>query len=101
MRFYRVYQLPHNHNNLFRDLDSVNKVDIGDYCCVWADELQSPEKKDLDVCEDLFRTFNIEHPKGFGGHSMSVSDIVMIADTESKERVCYYCDSFGFKKLAI
>ena len=30
--------------------------------------------------EDVYRIFNIEHPKGFRGHSLSPSDVVEIYD---------------------
>lgn len=99
MRFYRIYQLPHNNNNLFRPLRTERAIDIGDYCCVWADTL--PETIDCDeaFCEELFRKFNIDHPKGFGGHSMSISDIVAIHEDDNVRY--YYCDSFGFKKISL
>ena len=47
--------------------------------------------KDL---EDVFAILNFDHPVGYNGHSMSVSDVVQINDGD-----CYFCDSFGFKKL--
>ena len=43
--------------------------------------------------EDLFAKYNIAHPEGYKGRSMSVSDIVAIGEDK------YYCDSFGFVKL--
>lgn len=96
--FYRLFQLPHNHDNLFMHYDRVkDKVDIDDYCCVWADEFSSTSESDLDQCEDLYYVFNCKHPKGFGGHSMSVSDIVEIHRGDEVKR--YYCDSFGFKEI--
>ena len=105
MRFYRIYQLPHNNNNLFRSLKKVEAVDLGDYCCVWADEIEVEFNDEVDrtsYCEDLFMKFNCEHPKGFGGHSMSVSDIVMLHDDEGEGRTdYYYCDSVGFKKVEV
>ena len=47
--------------------------------------------------EDLFYKFNNEWPKDFGGHSLSVSDIVAI---KQDGHVSYhYCDSVGFQEL--
>ncbi len=47
--------------------------------------------------EQLFEKFNIARPGDFGGHSLSVSDIVAI---KQGGRVSYYyCDSFGFQEL--
>lgn len=50
---------------------------------------------DSDICEELFRIFNIDHPSDFTGHSMSVSDIVKIGNR------FFYCDSFGFKDITV
>ena len=47
--------------------------------------------------EDLFVMFNMKHPEGFRGHSLSVSDVVAVK--EEREWVGYYVDSFGFREL--
>lgn len=47
--------------------------------------------------EDLFVMFNMNHPEGFRGHSLSVSDVVVVRETG--EWTGYYVDSFGFRKL--
>lgn len=72
------------------------KPDITHYNVVYTDLL--PPYSDQDVMlEDLYTKFNIDRPKDFRGHSMSVSDIVAlkIADKIS----FHYVDSFGFKEL--
>ena len=47
--------------------------------------------------EDIYTRFNIDHPKDFRGHSLSVSDIVVLhqngADT------AHYIDSYGYKEV--
>ena len=43
--------------------------------------------------ESIFHAFNCNHPIGFRGHSLSVSDVV------SLNGEYYFCDSFGFKKI--
>lgn len=43
--------------------------------------------------EFAFYTFNMERPEDFKGHSLSVSDMVVLDDT------AYYVDSVGFKPL--
>ena len=50
--------------------------------------------------EDIFRIFNIDHPKDFRGHSLSVSDIVEVVDSNSVKSGFYFCDSIGFKAVA-
>ncbi|UKI16673.1 MAG: YodL domain-containing protein [Ruminococcus sp.] len=43
--------------------------------------------------ESAFYVFNQERPEDFKGHSLSVSDVVVLDDT------AYYVDSVGFKPL--
>ena len=49
--------------------------------------------------EDAFSVFNFDQPENFHGHSMSVSDVVEIAESESTEAGFYFCDTIGFKKI--
>lgn len=50
-----------------------------------------------DILEHLFMVFNMNRPKDFHGHSMSVSDVVILKDATGT--VAYYCDSVGFEKI--
>lgn len=43
--------------------------------------------------ESLFEKFNLDRPEDFKGHSLSVSDVVVLEDTP------YYVDDVGFKPL--
>ena len=47
--------------------------------------------------EKIYTRFNINHPKDFKGHSLSVSDIVMLH--KNGENSCHYVDSFGYKDV--
>ena len=49
--------------------------------------------------EDLFRTFNVAHPHDFQGHSMSVSDVVVVEGADGLPDGAYFCDSVGFKPV--
>lgn len=49
--------------------------------------------------EDVFEMFNINHPKEYKGHSLSVSDIVKVVGHKEVEDGYYFCDSLGWKKL--
>ena len=49
--------------------------------------------------EEVYEKFNIDSPPGFKGHSLSVSDIVEIENSDTVEKGYYFCDSFGFKKI--
>ena len=47
--------------------------------------------------EDIYTRFNIDHPKDFKGHSLSVSDIVVLH--QNGEDTAHYVDSFGYKEV--
>ena len=47
--------------------------------------------------EDIYTRFNIDHPKDFRGHSLSVSDIVVLH--QNGENTAHYVDSFGYKEV--
>ena len=56
-------------------------------------------RKDAQQTLDgLFRRFNIDRPEGFEGHSLSVSDIIYLADGESSG--WWFCDAYGWKLLS-
>ena len=50
--------------------------------------------------EDVYRIFNQEHPAGYAGRSLSVSDIVEVVHAPEVEPGFYFCDSIGFKQVA-
>nr|WP_272493880.1 YodL domain-containing protein [[Clostridium] innocuum] len=47
--------------------------------------------------EDIFRIFNIDHPDDFKGHSLSVSDIVVLE--QSGKKTAYYVEPIGFRDI--
>ena len=47
--------------------------------------------------EDIFTRFNIDHPKDFKGHSLSVSDVVVLH--QNGENTAHYVDSIGYKEV--
>lgn len=51
----------------------------------------------IEKLEDLYRTFNIDHPQDFTGHSLSKSDIVALK--EAGVVSYHYVDSIGYKEL--
>ena len=52
------------------------------------------ESNDL---EEIYTKFNLNHPHGFTGHSLSISDVVELYDDNGSE--FYYVDRFGFKEI--
>ena len=75
----------------WRLLNRYSKFDISQYKKVYEDEVQE-EKNILHTLESIFEKFNLLHPSDFHGHSLSVSDVVVL------DGVNYYCDSYGWVK---
>ena len=77
-------------------LEKLNlKVDLNNYNEIYMDDLYSSIfSKNIDILEEIYQKFNIgQKPESYKGHSLSVSDIVVL------DGVNYYVDSFGFIKL--
>lgn len=93
MKKVKIYQL-NSKNEVARNLmftsyrmaKKYTSIDL--YNMVWEGEF--PSTYELD---DIFCTFNINHPKDFRGHSLSVSDVVEV------DGKFYYCDSCGWALL--
>lgn len=91
VRIYQINKELDTESTLFMGFDFAEKhggVDPSTYMCVFDGSL------DFSDIEEVYALCNTEHPIGYYGHSLSVSDIVETNDG------CYFCDSIGFKKLA-
>lgn len=91
----KVYQIDDKldrYNTGFRSYDSVMKVagrvDPSIYKTVYDGNV------DADNLEAIYTLCNTDHPVGYNGHSLSVSDVVELEDGS-----CHFCDSFGFQEL--
>ena len=65
-----------------------------------ADDYESKYKEEWkpgETLETIYERFNIHRPKDFTGHSLSVSDVIVL-ESES-EKKAFYVDSFGFSEL--
>ena len=47
--------------------------------------------------EDIYTRFNIDHPKDFMGHSLSVSDVVVLH--QNGQDTAHYVDSSGYRQV--
>ena len=47
--------------------------------------------------EDIYTRFNIDRPADFRGHSLSVSDVVVLH--QNGENTSHYVDSFGYREV--
>ena len=69
-----------------------NVVDKANYELVYSAELTPGTS-----LEDIYTRFNIDHPKDFKGHSLSVSDVVVLH--QNGQDSAHYVDSFGYKEV--
>ena len=69
-----------------------NVVDRANYELVYSAPL-APETS----LEDIYTRFNIDHPKDFKGHSLSVSDVVVLH--QNGQDTAHYVDSVGFRQV--
>ena len=104
---YRIYQirddLPDRHERMFQNLATLRsegKDVISDaYSAVYEGSLDNTgsRKSSQQVLDGLFEKFNIAHPEDFRGHSMSVSDVVVLQENGMEK--AYYVDSLGFQEV--
>lgn len=93
---FEIYQIkdgPEHHYRRFTSLATLqaegDKVDAANYDRVYT----APLEPGLTL-EGIFRRFNIERPEDFTGHSLSVSDVVVLR--RNGKDTAHYVDSFGF-----
>ena len=82
---------------LFQNLARVKEAGDGRvpseiYECIYSGELPVKDP------EQVFVICNGEHPKGYRGHSLSVSDVVEF-QYETGERKFFFCDLWGFPEI--
>lgn len=97
---YVIYQVKASVSFSFMNWEYAHKHgwSFTPYRSVWHDIEEA--RDDMDLLNYLWEVFNERHPEGFRGHSMSVSDLVLVKDIETNEKKYYYCDSFGWEKIA-
>lgn len=96
---FSIYQLKDGNETLdyrFEPLDSIHRnglsVDPANYELVYTAPLT--ERDDL---ESIYARFNLDRPADFKGHSLSVSDIVVLHQDGTD--TAYYCDRAGFSQV--
>lgn len=72
------------------------EVDRANYIPVYTGALDN-NGDEQDKLNSIYAKFNIDRPRDFVGHSLSVSDIVALR--QSGVVSCHYVDSWGFKEV--
>ena len=96
---FSIYQLKSGDETLdyrFEPLDSIRRNGLSvkpeNYELVY----QAPLAPEVGL-EDVYTQFNIARPTDFKGHSLSVSDIVVLH--ENGKVTAHYCDRLGFSQV--
>ena len=99
---FQIYQLPSGDEYQgvrFESMDRLKadgvQLNKDDYALVYEGEVG--EFRGNATLEALYTQFNIDHPEDFRGHSLSVSDVIVIS-VDGKD-TAYFCDSFGFTEM--
>ena len=93
-----IFQLPIENDRIFCGFDEKQYPKLTDYKKVYSYEHPHVMAEDItDFLEIVFSKFNIDRPEDFKGHSLSVSDIVVL-EFEDTSRV-FFCDNIGWKEL--
>lgn len=99
MDTFEIYQVKPGiefRNYRFENIEGLDafdlKVELKNYDFIYKDEL----KVGMDL-EDIFIKFNEQRPKDYKGHSLSVSDVVVL--NKNGHLSAHYVDSFGFKNI--
>ena len=93
---YQITARDPEHDYRFMNLDFVKRhgmeVNRADYELIYAAPLT-----EKDTLDGIYERFNIQRPADFTGHSLSVSDVVVLNDGSTVK--AYYVDSIGFAEL--
>ena len=96
---FSIYQLKSGDETLdyrFEPLDAIRRnglsVDPANYELVYTAPLT-----ERDSLEGIYTRFNVDRPADFTGHSLSVSDIVVLH--QDGKDTAHYCDRFGFSQV--
>ena len=98
-RTFGIYQIKDDspgENYAFMNMSFIEshgmQIKKEDYKLVYVGELSGNMS-----LEDIFERFNIDRPEDFRGHSLSVSDIVVLNDGENV--TAHFVDSISFEQL--
>ena len=109
---YGIYQLKHNpelDHLRFEGTESLKRMGITkdnfdaikpeNYELIYVGNLSElQEQTEGEMLEAIYEKFNIDHPEDYRGHSLCVSDIVVLH--QNGKNSAHFVDSFGFTGLS-
>ena len=99
---YQIYQIADIRNCVYSFIRwdiAKEKFNSKDYRLVYSGVLRN-EYNDtyINLLDYLYEKFNIKRPEDFNGHSLSVSDVIILINDKGARNI-YYCDSFGWEDI--
>ncbi len=100
---FEIYQLKKSDENIYIRFESLERLtelgqkpDFSNYDKIYEGDISTINARGDtvgDKLEAVFVKFNLDRPEDFNGHSLSVSDVVVMDDK------AYYVDAVGFQPL--
>lgn len=100
---FEIYQLKKSDDNIYIRFEPLERLaelgqkpDFSNYDKIYEGDISAVNARGDtvgDKLEAIFVKFNLDRPEDFKGHSLSVSDVVVMDDK------AYYVDSVGFQPL--
>jgi antirestriction protein ArdC len=96
---YSIYQLKHGDETRDLRFEPYDRLQAAGHTADPAnyDLIYSAPLTPGTSLEDIYTRFNIDHPKDFKGHSLSVSDVVVLH--QNGQDAAHYVDSFGYRQV--
>lgn len=101
IKIYQIDQEKDTNKIKFSGIDSLKKlqgnadIDSSIYKNVFYGDV------DCEDLEDIYTLFNTERVPTHQGHSLSVSDVIEVIDSDNEmyKGKCFFCDSIGYKTI--
>ena len=78
--------------------DNFDAIKPENYTLLYVGELSELQKETQGATlEAIFEKFNLDHPEDFRGHSLSVSDIVVLH--QNGQNTAHFVDFFGYTEI--
>lgn len=100
---FEIYQLKKSDDNIYIRFESLERLaelgqkpEFSNYDKIYEGDMSTVNARSNtvgDKLEAIFVKFNLDRPEDFKGHSLSVSDVVVMDDK------AYYVDAVGFQSL--
>ena len=99
IKIYQINTAKDDRRIAFFDLEATKELQKSDEINSSVYDMVYNGEVDCITLEGVFRMFNTQHPEGYKGWSLSVSDIVEVIESDEVKPGFYFCDSFGFTEV--